>query len=207
MPSKALTREEAKSITRGRLIEAALKLASQGGGGGLTASQVAREAGVAQPTFYVHFKDRDDLLFAVGESQIGKLKQAVKGARTHIDLDALTSGHADSALREAFRVPVEAIVRQGVLFRLYVQERAFGDSPLGRQCRQLADELRADLVEDLRRVDEHTGRNRSHLELQMLADGVGGLTEALGLGYLDGRYTDLEAMIDVLVRFTRDALI
>jgi len=206
MSERTLTREEAKSITRRRLIDAALKIASEGGGRRLTASQVAREAGVAQPTFYVHFRDRDELLHAVGETQIGKLRRELKQSRQDIDLDAIAQGVDDEALRTSIRVPLETIARQGVLFRVYVQERAYGDSPLGRQCRQLSDELRDDLVEDLRKVDEHVGRERSTEDLTVLADAITGMTEALGLGYLDGRYRDLAPIIESIARMTRVAL-
>jgi AcrR family transcriptional regulator len=42
------------------------------GYGGLSTGAVARAAGVAQPTFYVHFRDMDDLLRTIGTEQIGR---------------------------------------------------------------------------------------------------------------------------------------
>ncbi len=206
MPGKPLSREETKAITRRRLIEAALKLADAGGGRSFTASEVAREAGVAQPTFYVHFRDRDDLLKALGESQIDELRQELARARAAIDLEAMAGGHPDEALREAFRLSVTAMLEHPMLFRVYVRERTHSDSPLARHCRGIADALREDLVTDLRTLDEHLSRDRSDAERTMLADAIGAFTEALGLGHLDGRYDDLEEIIDVLARFTRSAL-
>ena len=41
----------------------------------------------------------------------------------------------------------------------------------------------------------------------MLADGLVGLTEALGLGCLDGRYEDVERAVDMLVNFARSVLV
>ena len=68
---KALTREEGKLITRRRLLESAAKLLGETGYGALSVSAVARAAGVAQPTFYVHFRDKDHLLqtLALGQAR------------------------------------------------------------------------------------------------------------------------------------------
>jgi AcrR family transcriptional regulator len=206
VPPKTLTREESKAITRRRLVEAALRLTSQSGGRSLTASRVAREAGVAQPTFYVHFRDLDDLLEAVAEVQIEGLRRDFQKARNRIDMAALARGDRSEALREAFRVPLQTILSRPVEFRVYVQERAHGETPLARHCRQIDDELRRDLMADLRTLERYAGRGRSDLELVMLADGLIALTEALGLGCLDGRYTNVEQAVDVLVDFARGAL-
>jgi len=205
--ARALTREESKAVTRKRLIDAALKLAGESGGSSLTASSIAREAGVAQPTFYVHFRDRDDLLRALGEVQIEGLRRNLARSRSEIDLDAPEGGAPDDdALRGAFRIAIEAAIGAPVLFRVYIRERTQTDTPLGRHCRRVADELRADLVDDLRALDEHLGRERTETRLEMLADGLTAYTEALSLGYLDGRYEDLDEALDALSSFARIVL-
>jgi AcrR family transcriptional regulator len=204
--AKVLSREEAKTITRRRLIEAGLKLMSQSGGRQLTASAIAREAGVAQPTFYVHFRDLEDLLRSVAEIQIEELRTAFHAARSRIDLAGLARGDEVEAVRDAFRVPLQAILDRPVQFRVYVQERIHADSPLGRHCRKIAEELRRDLIADLGNVDRYTGRERSAVELAMIADGLTALTEAVGLGLLERRYEDVDRAVDVLVGFARGTL-
>ena len=206
MAGRALTREESKAITRKRLIEAALKLAGESDGRSLTVSRVAREAGVAQPTFYVHFRDRDHLLRAVGESRIEELRRELSRSRSRIDLDALARDSDGSGLRDVFRFSLDTIVSRPLMFRVYIRERTHTDSPLGRHCRRVADDLRADLVEDLRQLDRYLGRERSGRELEMLADGIMSYTETLGLGLLDGRYDDVESLLDTLTRFARAQL-
>lgn len=205
--TKALTREESKAITKRRLLEAALRITSESSGRQLTASRVAREAGVAQPTFYVHFRDLDDLLQAVAELQIDELRKEFQKARRRIELQGLARGDRTEALREAFRVPLKTILARPVQFRVFVRERLHTDSPLGRHCRQIDDELRRDLVNDLRNIDRYTGRVRSDAQLKMIADGLVALTEALGLGCLEGRYADVEAAVDVIVDFASGALV
>jgi hypothetical protein len=39
------------------------------------------------------------------------------------------------------------------------------------------------------------------LQVEMIAESMIVQTEALGLGYLDGRYDDIETIVEVLTRF------
>jgi len=207
MAGRALTRDEAKSITRKRLVDAALRIIGESGGRQLTASRIARNAGVAQPTFYVHFRDLDDLLQAVAEVQIDGLIREFQNARRLIDPAALARGDRQEALKEAFRVPLKTVLSRPMQFRVYVQERLHGDSALGRHCRKIDEELRRDLVGDLRRLDAFTGKGRDETQLAMLADGLIALTEAIGLGCIEGRYADLDQAVDLIVDFAAGALV
>src|SRR5581483_3887156 len=65
MPAGRLTRREAKDRTRRRLLQAARRQILAGGETRLSASSVARRAGVAGATFYEHFANRDELLRAL----------------------------------------------------------------------------------------------------------------------------------------------
>lgn len=64
------------------------------------------------------------------------------------------------------------------------------------------DQLRDQLVADLAAAgfDDRTPADRRRL--QMIADGIMGMTAELVLGHLDGRYRNLEEMIDVLLAFS-----
>src|SRR5690606_7427064 len=62
-----LTRSEAKDLTRRRLLRAALEILDKEGEAGLTTVAVAKAAGIAQSSFYVHFKDMQDLLRALAD--------------------------------------------------------------------------------------------------------------------------------------------
>ena len=59
------TRKASKERTRQKLVQATLKILHKQGPTALTTGRIAQAAGVAQPTFYVHFKGMDD---AVGEA-------------------------------------------------------------------------------------------------------------------------------------------
>lgn len=193
---RTLTREEAKLITRRRLIEAATRLLAEKGLGGLSASAVAREAGIAQPTFYVHFRDKNDLLSTIADEKIGSLRGPLRAAR-----ERLRQGGGADAIRETFRLSLGNIVEQGPLFRLYLQQFHDPTSPLGEQARRLFAEFRADLAEDLARLGIPSATPAEREQLDMIAESMIVQTQALGLAYLEGRYTHLEDIVEVLTRF------
>src|SRR5687768_5399957 len=107
MPSRALSRDESKAITRGRLLDAAAQLLGEVGYGGMSTGAVARAAGVAQPTFYVHFRDMDDLLRTLGTEQIDALRARLRAARQAL----ITGQRGVDAVRETFRVPLDAWIQ------------------------------------------------------------------------------------------------
>jgi len=194
--TRSLSREEGKLITRRRLIEAAAKLLAERGLAGVSVSAVARAAGVAQPTFYVHFKDKGELLSTLATERLGGLRSSLRAAR-----ERLREGEGVGAIRETFRLPLQTLVEQGELFRLYLQQIHQPASPMGEQARRLFDELRADLTEDLARLGMPSQTSSEREQLEMMAESMIAQTQALGLAYLDGRYTNLEDVVEVLTKF------
>lgn len=204
MPGRAalvLSRSEAKSITRRRLLEAAARLLAGEGYAGLTASAVARAAGLAQPTFYVHFRDKDDLLRTLGEEQTALLRARLKETRKRV-----MRGEGVAAVRETFRVPLETWMEHPELFRLYTQEIHQPGSPLAQAMRRFRDEITNDLVEDLARMGAPAATPAERERLRMIADAMVAQSEALTSGCLEGRYSSVEAVVDVLTQFALGAL-
>src|SRR5882724_4249385 len=193
---RPLTREEGKLITRRRLIEATSKLLAEKGLAGVSGSAVARAAGIAQPTFYVHFKDKDELLSTVATERLGSLRNALRDAR-----ERLREGQGVEAIRETFRLPLETMIEQSDLFRLYLQQYHQPASPMGEQARKLFDELRADLTEDLVRLGIPSGTKSERQQLEMMSESMIVQTQALGIAILDGRYSNVEDAVEVLTRF------
>src|SRR5579864_4245505 len=99
------TRREAKARTRERLLEAARRMILAGGETRLTASTVARRAGVAGATFYEHFANRDELLVALSEELFDELRQSLASRREL----ALASPDDQQMLRQEFRTPLEVL--------------------------------------------------------------------------------------------------
>ena len=195
------TRAEAKQETRRRLLEAAARVLGETGYGGLSASAVTRAAGVAQPTFYLHFRDKDELIRTLADAHIGELRAQLRAARAEV-----RGGRGVAAIRETFRVALDSFVEHPGLVRLYAQERSQPASPFGDQSRRLAAELRHDLAEDLAGLGLPAATREERERLQMIAEGMIAQTEALGLAYTEGRYTSLDAVVDVLTAFAAGVL-
>jgi AcrR family transcriptional regulator len=195
--NRALSREETKLITRRRLLDGAALVLRKEGFEKLTTSRVAREAGVAQPTFYVHFRDMNELLHTLAEENLGQIRNPLREARL-----AIQSAASDDPLRETFRLPLRALTAQPELFRLWIQELHRPGSPLGRMAREMQDEMRRDLVEDLIALGAPASTPVKRQRLEIVADGLIALTQNLALSYIEGRHPDLEQIVDVLVSFT-----
>lgn len=192
-------RREAKERTRQRLLDAARQLILAGGETRLTASTVAKRAGVAGATFYEHFANSDELLAALAEELFDALRQKLATQRR----EALASPDDEQMLRMEFRTPLEVLTARPDLFRLALRVRHHAGSPLGDSSRRLTGNTRDDIVGELvaRGYPASTPVERRRLE--MVADIHIAATETLALGYIGGRYPDLDELVDMLVLVTR----
>ena len=194
-----LSRREAKKRTRARLVRAARRLVLAGGEGRVAASIVAQRAGVAGATFYEHFQNRDDLLRALSDELFDELRDKLAKARR----ESLAAPNDEEKLRQEFRTPLEVLSSNPDLFRLALRVRHSSGSPLGDSSRRLTGNTRHDLVAELvaRGYPADTSAERRRLE--MVADIHIAATEVLALGYMSGRYPDLDEVTDMLVLVTR----
>jgi AcrR family transcriptional regulator len=198
---RVLTRAESKNVTRGRLLEAAARLLMESGSATLSASAVARAAGVAQPTFYVHFAGKEQLLEILDAEQIGMLRERLRDARQRY-LDSPDS----ETLREICRLPLETWLSLPDLLKLHQRELHQPGSPFGQKASELRDEVAADLIADLLRLGISARSGLERQRLQMIADALLAQTDALALGLIHGRYQSVETAVDVLAGFARSLL-
>jgi len=73
-------REEEKERRRGEFLDAAASLYAKQGWEAVTMDQVARTARLSRALVYIYFRDKDDLLFAVGERAMKLLYQRFTAA-------------------------------------------------------------------------------------------------------------------------------
>lgn len=93
-------REAIKARTRRLLLEAAARRFVQDGFLEATTASIAREAGVAHGTLFLHFPDRDALLLAVVEELLYRLSSDLHGACFQAtDLESLVRLFLDSLSR------------------------------------------------------------------------------------------------------------
>ena len=193
------SRQEAKQRTRRRLLAAARKLLLARGELAISASAVARGAGVANATFYEHFANKDELLHNLAEELFASLRDELRGPRR----EAIKSPTSEQKLRRQFRVPLEVLAENPRLFRLALRVRHQPTSALGESSLRLAGGTRRDLVNELVDRGYPAATPADLRRLEMIADVHIAATEALALGHLSGRYPDLEEIVDMLVLVTR----
>jgi TetR/AcrR family transcriptional regulator, fatty acid biosynthesis regulator len=196
--ARRLTRKEAKEVTRRRLLRAALEILNEQGETDVSASTVSRAAGIAQPSFYEHFRNKNELLRALGDELFTVMRQALGDVRR----SALEAPGDEARMREQFRRPLEVIAANPAWFRLALRARHLTSSPLGHSSREMIGNTRFDIVEELIQRGYPHETAADVRRLQMIADGYVALTETLALGHLSGRYPDLDEVVDMLVLFT-----
>lgn len=74
-------REEEKERRRADIVDAAERLYAEKGWDAVTMDQVAKTARLSRALLYVYFRDKDELLFAIGERAMVLLKQRFDAAR------------------------------------------------------------------------------------------------------------------------------
>ncbi|GAA3609444.1 hypothetical protein GCM10022419_113070 [Nonomuraea rosea] len=202
MTNTPLTRSEAKDQTRRRLIRAALAILDEEGEAGLTTTKVAKAAGLAQSSFYVHFKDRQELLRVLAEEGGERLRRSMREARRK----AREAPDDLESHRDTFRIPLEAICRHPELLRIQLRARHDPSSSLRDFARQTAAAYREHHAADLAALGYTADDERDRRRLEMIAEGIDAATNALAMGHLDGRYPDLDECADILTALSRGAL-
>jgi AcrR family transcriptional regulator len=119
-PESAASRSRRE--TRRRLVEAGTELFARDGLHGATSAQIARQAGVAAGTFYLHFRDKQDLFREIVRAAFGELRERQARAAVGLSLGSL------GALRARYRVLLEMAEENQNLIRVLFGRRQEGAS-------------------------------------------------------------------------------
>ena len=188
-----LTRKESAELTRRRLIDGAIAILRSDGVAAATTGRIASAAGLKQPSFYVHFADRD-AVFEAAAAEIGRrMLEMLK-----VQLVAFDPAHARRSIRGAFGAITEAFLGEPELTRIFLRHRTDDGTVLGRTFRKILDQARDELVDSLERYDLELPRATAEAHIELLVAGVLGLLE----GLLDGRLRDPKAAIDAIAGVT-----
>lgn len=197
------TRSERKAATRGRLISAALEIVRERGPGALTTTELTRAAGIAQPSFYVHFDNVDDCLSAAAEEAGQRITDLLKTARA----EALARVGTADALEGALDATLDVLLSEPALVDVFLQHRRDPSSALGARLRDVFERARADLLSDLRAAADALGLpDELRAAIPVTAELLIAQTLAVVEGHIDGRLTDRALSVRVLSHFTATAL-
>jgi AcrR family transcriptional regulator len=195
------TRAESKAQNRRLLLDVALAILDEEGETGLTTTAITRRAGMAQSSFYSHFADMDDLLVQLIDERFAEHARARGNVerKRDVPLDA-------EAFRRTVRHGIEVNAAHPALFKLMLRSRLDRSSRTGERSRKwLADAwaaTRHDLI--ARGIPASTEAEKEQATL--LAEGFTALVRSFTLGYIDGRHTDLDQILDVVVLFAQGTI-
>ncbi len=178
----AMSRQINKERTRRRLLQAILKTIQRYGHGTLTTGRVAQLAGVAQPTFYVHFRSMDQALEQVAEWVAQELSPGLN-PEASAELD-----RAAEVLEEAVRKCTRSLVHDRKMAEVFLSNRRDQTSALGRRWGVLTGSLRERMRQIVVQVRPDATSADAALHAELLVSIIFGLAEA----QLDGRIDNLD---------------
>ena len=174
-------RERRKRQTRAALVEAAERLFRARGYDGVTVAEIAAEAGVSVKTLFVHFRSKEDLLFADEDTLLDHLVAAIRDRAAGVSpLDALAAVLTEEI--DAAQDDLESF------------HRMVGDSPaiasrLRRMWEDYEDALARALAEE---ANEATPSPRTRLAAAQLIALVRVVTSTEVRAFVGARRTDAQ---------------
>lgn len=191
------SRREAKALTQQRLLDAMLAILHESGPLALTTGRIAERAGLAQPTFYVHFPDLDRAMEMAADEAGARLIKILAAQRDAVD-GSISQPVPGGRLRLAFRKALEGFASDRQTTELFLRHRRDTASPFAARFRTVLASGRDQLTEMMTRGSVPNPDVVTVLVLGMVIVTV----EAM----LDGRLTDIDAAVDRLVVATRALL-
>src|SRR5215212_8952459 len=122
-----------RAAKRDRILDAAERVFAQRGFFAAKVADIAREAGVADGTIYLYFKNKDDLLISLFESRMERVNQiladAIAGAtRPRDQLDAFVRAYLALIADQPTAAEVLTIeLRQSTKFMREYSQQRFGE--------------------------------------------------------------------------------
>jgi AcrR family transcriptional regulator len=180
-----MSRKLSKERTRARLLQGTLRVLHSEGAGALTTGRIAESAGVAQPTFYVHFSGIDEALQLAATTVSDRWLVGVHAARQEVD----RSSGVRPSVHGIIASYVDTLMEDAKGAELFLRHRRDATSPLGRTFAKLSEKVRRDLVEDLA-----TAGHITEEQLGPKADLCLGIVLGAVESVLDGHATRAEAI-------------
>lgn len=177
-------RTESKEQSRRALLQAARVVLKESGYQGLSARQVSARAGLAQSSFYDHFRDKEALVQTLADEIFLPLRRQLRVLRGTVE-----------------QVPWEARMELMIVFlcqyvqeeqdmtQLIFQELDHPGSPVGDVARQIFEILHADLREDMQAL-QSSGQLPINLPLEGTVSMLVGTLSYVLRRQLQGRVAD-----------------
>ncbi len=175
-----------------RILEAAIKVFAEQGFFQSTIAQIAKEAGVADGTIYLYFKNKDDILVQFFNY---KAKQVFDGFREEVN----RADNAVDKLRNLVRRHLAEFQRDRNMAILYQFETHQISRLAEEQIKQMSN-MYLDIVAEIMEQGQQEGLIRKNLYLSLVKRFIlGAVDEVINTWIHSGGEYDLVSMADPLV--------
>jgi AcrR family transcriptional regulator len=189
-------REQQKASTLAALRQAAQRCFVARGYQGSTVADIAREAGVATGTFYVHFDSKEALVESLREDFNRALAERLAPI-----LAAAAGRPPAEVVGEAARAFLDHWHEERAFVAAYVQRSGAGVSP--EALRDGINPPAFDLLRQL--IEQRLGVGSDPVRVSLIAHGLLAIWLRIGLQYLFNEAVSRDAAVDVLVAMTLGA--
>lgn len=188
----AINRKQKPNDKYRRILEAAIKVFAEKGFHQATVAQIAQEAGVADGTIYLYFKNKDDILVQFFNY---KTKQVFSRFRTEVD----KADNAVDKLRNLIRrhlAEFQADRNMAILYQSETHQRA---RMVEEQIKEMST-MYLDIVSEIVEQGQQEGRIRKNLYLGLVKRFIlGAVDEVINTWIHSDAEYDLVTMADPLV--------
>lgn len=190
----ALSRKEQKELTRNEIIKSALKVMRDKGIDATQISDITKEAGVAQGTFYVHFKNKDELLNIV----LGQFNQRI----ADIMRETFKNGY-DNAIVKIADLYLDQLVENKELLKTFFDKYGFS-IPI----ESISDGMNPPLLEFVSQQLSAVAAQlkRQNFNPDVLSHAILSMWLRVGFRYVLGGQMDKKEAVQMLYRLTRGIL-
>jgi AcrR family transcriptional regulator len=149
-PTRSVSREEHKELTRQALLKAALRLLAHNSFDSISLREVTREAGISPTAFYRHFEDMEELGLVLVEDAFASLRSMLREARSNPDI-------VDDAIRRSVAVLAAHVEANEAHMRFIAREKHGGVRRIRRAVVKEVDLVATELALDLARFPVVSG--------------------------------------------------
>ncbi len=175
-----------------RILDAAVKVFAKQGFFQSTISQIAKQAGVADGTIYLYFKNKDDILFQFFSF---KTKQVFEGFREEVD----KADNAIDKLRNLIRRHLYEFQRDRNMAIVYQTETHQNNRLAEAQIKEMS-KMYLDIVLEIVEFGQEEGSMRRDLYMGLVKRVIiGSVDEVINTWIHSGGKYDLVSMVDPLV--------
>jgi AcrR family transcriptional regulator len=186
--------------TRARLIQAAIEIVRSEGLTALTTSRITRAAGIAQPGFYAHFKNTDELVRTAISQVLEDMREKITEVRRRtFERFRHIEGLANlEATRAVYQETLDVFLSDPSFAELMLRYRR-DPSLLGGYMREAMENVREEITDDMWRICKLVGFTEDKRDVvNFWAEQIVALYFAAAEALLDKRQEDRAKLVEAL---------